>query len=492
MFNFTKVFITFLAISSCATLNAAEYWVSKKGNDTNNCASLSSTCLTIQRGLNLLKPGDILNIDEGTYIEDSTNSTITSKCGLLDENYGSLCIKASGTPDKPITVRAQPGKEGKVIIDSDGKRAGLIISKFDYIHVRNLTFINSWTGGIATPGGPSSIPTEEILSIGCVIEGNTILNTTGAYGVNNSAIYMWSTKDWIVRNNIVHSVFGNGTNSNGIQSYGTVNALIENNTISAVDHGINWKDHYVTDLTSKGHVQESIIRNNRFSVTAVGIRISIRGDGSNPAGHNLIEGNIIEMNNEAAVGIGAYLAGANAMSGDFEIKNNLFVGKATRHKAVDADGINSVKIVGNVFSGIDTTVSLRLQNLERPAKLIESNYNVYDGVIQIQNDKYSGDEETYKTLVAWQQAKPSADPTIISLKVDNPDKYSIQRSDTRILAKAIADANANYKDFIPTLTGPNGTTYQPGPYQKPNQIIGSSKELTSGPIAPQNAVSKEL
>lgn len=488
MFNFTQTLTIFLLVGACTASHAAEYWISKeKGSDANNCSSASLSCRSIQKGLNILKPGDILNIDKGTYVEDSTNSTLTSKCGLLDANYGSLCIKSSGTAEKPITIRALPGEEGKVIIDSEGKRAGIIISKHDYIHIRNLIFKDSWTGGIATPGGPSSLPTEAILSIGCVLEGNSIINTTGAWGVNNSAIYMWSTKDWIVRNNIIQYVYGEGTGSNGIQSYGTINALIENNTITEVDHGIQWKDHYAVDLEGKADFQESIIRNNKLSVAQTGVRINIRADKANPAGgNNLIEGNIIELTGDSAVGVAAYLAGASGMSGDITVKNNLFVGKASKHKAINADALNSLSVIGNVFVNMEVAISLRLQNVERPAKLVESNYNVYENSFQIQNDKYSGDEETYKALSNWQAAKPSTDQTLISLRVDNPDQYSVQRDNTNV------KISAEYNDTIKPISGPNGTSYQPGPYQRPGQIIGASSNLMSSPQAPGQATSKQL
>lgn len=483
MFNYTKALTLILLVSTGISTNATEYWVSQMGNDDSDCKSLSSACKTIQKGISILVAGDILNIDEGTYIEDSATSLHSDKCGLLDANYGSLCVLSSGTPSQPIVIRALPGKEKKVIIDSEGKRAGLIIRKQDYIHVKNLTFINSWTGGIATPGGPAGVPDESQLSIGCLIEGNTILKTTGAKGVNNSAIYMWSTKDWIVRGNTVNYVYGNGTASNGIQTYGTINAIIENNTITEVDHGINWKDHYVT---SDGQLfQESIIRNNFFSVTSAGIRISIRADGSNPAGHNQIEGNIIELENSSAIGIAAYLAGANAISGDFDIKHNLFISRTGGNKGIEADSLNSITVVGNVFAGIKVPMSLRLKQVTRPAALVKSDYNVFDTTFQIQHDSNHTDEENYDTLKNWQAVQPSKDETLFSLQYDFPDRYSIQQSGVKILEANIDD----YKDVIPEVLIDNGKSYQPGPYQKNDQVIGSG-ELK--PKAPSDARMKIL
>ncbi len=491
MFKSTKALIVFFSMGASTVSNATEYWVAQTGNDNNQCSSQSDACRTIQKGITKLNPGDTLNIGAGTYIEDSAKSPYTSKCGLLDANYGSICAINSGTPEQPIVIRAQPGDEGKVIIDGEEKRAGLLINKRDYIHVKNLTFRNSWTAGIGTVGGPSAVAVDASLSIGCLIEGNTILKTRGANGVNNSAIYMWSTKDWIVRNNQVIDVYGNGTMSNGIQSYGTINALIENNTISQVDHGINWKDHYT--LETKEIPYESMIRNNVFSVAVSGVRISIRGSGTNAAGSNEIRGNIFILEKDSATGIGAFLREANDLSGGLLVENNLFIGRAGNHKAVNVDSIIDLQVIGNVFAGVKVPISLRLEDTNRPAKLTVSDYNIFDTTIQFQNDKYSSDQEDYNSLASWQAARPSVDTTITSLKKDNPDQHSIQQSGSAILAKAaqystqlsagapLAKTDINFSSDIPQLKGPNGSTYQPGPYQKTGQIIGASETLNSAP-----------
>lgn len=484
MINFPRVLALLITTGFGCLANATEYWVSKSGSNSNSCLSPALSCQSIQKGLSLLKAGDTLNIDEGRYVEDSAASIYTSKCGLLDNNYGSLCVLSSGTLDAPITIRALPGKEGKVIIDSESKRAGIIIRKNDYIHIKNLTFVNSWTGGIANPGSGSSVPSDDSLSIGCVIEGNVILNTTGAYGVNNSAIYMWSTKDWTVRNNTIQYVkTEGGTHAHGLQSYGTINALVENNSISEVDNGVFWKDHYITDLVSRGHFQESVIRNNKISASVTGVLISIRGDGANPAGHNHIEGNIIELVKGTATGIGGYLAGAKGTSGDIVIKNNLIVGLASNNSGISIDSFESARIVGNVFAGLTSAISLRLINpaANKPAKLIESNYNVFDKAALIQTDTYSPQEKSFRVLSGWQALKPSQDPTIISLRQDNPDQNSIQITTQPIIDRA----SEHYKNVISPISGPNGSAYQPGPYQTQNQIIGSSTVLKSKPLPPK-------
>jgi tetratricopeptide (TPR) repeat protein len=70
---------------------AAEYFVGKQGNDTNDGQARDKSFLTIQKGLNILKPGDTLTIGPGEYFE---------------------CVKLVnlGSPEQETLVRAEiPG-----------------------------------------------------------------------------------------------------------------------------------------------------------------------------------------------------------------------------------------------------------------------------------------------------------------------------------------------------------------------------------------------
>jgi len=59
----------------------AEYWVTKQGNDTNGCTNNSAdACLTIQKGISILISGDTLNIEQGTYVENSSTTPFGAAC----------------------------------------------------------------------------------------------------------------------------------------------------------------------------------------------------------------------------------------------------------------------------------------------------------------------------------------------------------------------------------------------------------------------------
>lgn len=55
---------------------SAEYFVGKNGNDTNIGQSREDAFLTVQKGINALKPGDILTIGRGEYFENITSANL--------------------------------------------------------------------------------------------------------------------------------------------------------------------------------------------------------------------------------------------------------------------------------------------------------------------------------------------------------------------------------------------------------------------------------
>lgn len=67
---------------------AGEFFVAPRGDDKADGASPKTVWQTIQRGVEALKPGDTLTIAPGVYAE-------------------SVMVKASGTAEQPIVIRAR-------------------------------------------------------------------------------------------------------------------------------------------------------------------------------------------------------------------------------------------------------------------------------------------------------------------------------------------------------------------------------------------------
>lgn len=81
------------------------YYVSPHGNDDNSGLSSSTPFKTIAKSLERLRPGDVVNLMNGTY--ETTSGPILS----MDKKY-------SGTADKYITIKAMDGH--KPIIKANG------------------------------------------------------------------------------------------------------------------------------------------------------------------------------------------------------------------------------------------------------------------------------------------------------------------------------------------------------------------------------------
>jgi hypothetical protein len=88
----------FLLLAVTAGVHATEYFVKPNGRDAADGASVSSAFATITKGTTALQPGDTLTVLPGTYFE-------------------SVSIKVSGTPEAPITIRAQ--RPGTVLLRGD-------------------------------------------------------------------------------------------------------------------------------------------------------------------------------------------------------------------------------------------------------------------------------------------------------------------------------------------------------------------------------------
>lgn len=91
IFKSLRLVCFFVMLTFTLSSPAAEYFVGKNGDDVNTGQTKDKAFLTIQKGINALKPGDILTIGPGEYAE----------CVKL-ENFGS--------PDKETLIRAEiPG-----------------------------------------------------------------------------------------------------------------------------------------------------------------------------------------------------------------------------------------------------------------------------------------------------------------------------------------------------------------------------------------------
>lgn len=132
----TKTLITILIITTTLILTtsktyASTYYVSPTGNDNNTGTVSSNAFRTIDKGISLLQPGDLLEVASG--------------------NYSSFTLSKSGTPTSPIRISAANAKIDQVQTAIKLSGSNLNISGFEVsnteshavlISGKNVTFSN--------------------------------------------------------------------------------------------------------------------------------------------------------------------------------------------------------------------------------------------------------------------------------------------------------------------------------------------------------------
>ncbi len=415
----------------------------------------------------MLTAGDTLYIGAGTYIEDPAIHTFNPGCGWWTGTTASLCMRSSGSAGKLITVSAAPGAEGQVVVDSQNVRIGLVIDHKHYIAIKNMVFRNNYTigvGNLSQYSGATIVPEQN--SIGCVIENNQFYNTNGDAGDNISAIGMWGSQGWVVRNNLIDGVRAGGTTlASGIQAYGVIEAKVQHNTMRNVAFGVFWKDHFVQNETTRGFYQESEISYNDIWGARKGIYIGIKGGRTPEAGHNNFHHNVIHLREFDSCGICVEMLGAYAISGNVSIRNNTIDGNGSgATTGITIDSSTGATIVGNIMSGVGAGIALRGW-----AHLIESNYNIFDPSFLTIVSQYEPGQTFFRDLPSWQAVLNGAH---VNVNLSRPDLNSVTASPSALFTNP-ATGNVTNKAGSPALGRmPDGTNA--GAYQLGTERIGSS------------------
>src|SRR5262249_19151436 len=147
------------------TAQGNTYWVSTTGND-NNAGSSTSPFATINKGVAMAGPGDIVYIEPGTYDE-------------------SLFITKSGLAGKPIIISCAPGALGQVTITPS---ATWVAANPSGSVIRLSGATNVWINGLNIQGplGQPYAPTSEHY----MADGITWQNGAGAGNrATNNVVY---------------------------------------------------------------------------------------------------------------------------------------------------------------------------------------------------------------------------------------------------------------------------------------------------------------
>jgi len=103
-----------------AAAEGAEYFVNKQGNDANNGACRATSFLTIQKGVDTLKPGDTLTIGPGEYFENVTLSDfgdLNKETLIRAELPGTVVLR--GDRDVDLDFAQVPGRRFVYVADCE-------------------------------------------------------------------------------------------------------------------------------------------------------------------------------------------------------------------------------------------------------------------------------------------------------------------------------------------------------------------------------------
>ncbi len=132
------------------------YFVSTNGNDS-SLGTATAPFLTVARGVKALKPGDILYLRSGTYVQSSP-----------------LSISKTGTATRPITIATAPGEPSQAIITGDtngdgiaevperGSWSALVSVGGSYVTFRNIEVAYSGGRGIVSAGETITISNNNV------------------------------------------------------------------------------------------------------------------------------------------------------------------------------------------------------------------------------------------------------------------------------------------------------------------------------------------
>ena len=277
------------------------YYVSSEiGNNNNAGTSQSAPLASLQAAANLVKPGDTVQVMNGTYTAPA---------------YGdALDITTSGTASAPITFEAAPGQT-PVINSSGGWNA--IDIQASYIVVSGFTII----GDAANYNLQSALAGYSV--------GNANLDGNGITVNPSSSVPL--PNHITIENNTVSNEPGGGIGTDGADYVQILNNVVHNDA--------NW---------------------SAFGNSGITINSSVNLD-TNPGPHDIVSGNLVYDNAQLVPtnGAGGITDGEGIIldtnpnyTGEILVENNTVYGNGSA--GIESFLTNNATITGNTVYGNDT------------------------------------------------------------------------------------------------------------------------------------------
>ncbi len=419
------------------------YYVSTTGSDSNS-GSINSPFATIQHIVGSLQPGDIVNVEPGTYtgfiVGWDTSGT-----------YGTI----SGSAGHPITIQADPAASGAVVINArDNKtQAGIDLEPGDnYVNLIGLTVDGSGGGFAEYPNRGEGIK----------VAGNndSVIDCTVTQVNYGFGIIADNANNVLLEGNNVNNTHdqGNGNYGHGIYVSGTVNgAVVIGNMVYDNDYiGIHINGDVSEGgigLVTNALIEDNLIFNNgQNGINADGLQSST------------IENNLIYGYQN--YGICLFMSNASAGSENNVIVNNTIVDTASASGSAIRilDGSTGNTIFNNILMG-GSQGSIRISNDSLPG--LHSDYNIVDNLYQ------SEDTGNTETLAQWRTATGQDThsiiaPTTLTNLFINPTSDNFQLAVAAVAVDAGVSAfnsqNAPTVDLLGNAR-PSGANWDIGAYE---------------------------
>jgi hypothetical protein len=358
--------IALVGLWFAATAQAANYYVSPSGNDSNGGNS-GAPWRTLQKAANTVGAGDVVHVADGTYVGFQVTADGTAASPITFAASGSSALvnqrNSSTTDNINLEGASYVVIEGFVV--EDAPRVGIRAVQATGVVIRNNTVRRSGLTGILTGWTPS-----------IVIENNVVSASAGEHGiyVSNSNT---PNDNPVIRGN---ECFGNA--KNGVQLNGDCweggdgiiqGARVENNFI----HDNNWKGFSIISVQAS-IFQNNVVYDNGISAGAGGIHLADQVGPScgMPSSNNLVVNNTVVEPRIACIRM-------TDGSTSNVIFNNLCVASSSSNLIVDEVGGNLVDGASNLrltsSTGLFVNATGRNLHLAAGSAAIDAGIPTYQG-----------------------------------------------------------------------------------------------------------------
>ena len=231
------------------------YYVAMNGSDNADGASLSTPFLTLTKAVNIVNPGDVIEVRGGTY--------------------AGTTIQRPGTPDAWIKLESYNGEH--VVIDGTGREEDIYFYQNNFapmywiLNGVELVNANYYELKIDTPfvrivknnihGSPDDLVKVVGTAHDIVIYGNELHHNNAPNGANAQGVDMVGVVNAWIADNYVHDIPSIGLYAKG----GSQNIVYENNRVENIyERGIMLGQSTGQAFMNNGPYEsfDSIIRNN--------------------------------------------------------------------------------------------------------------------------------------------------------------------------------------------------------------------------------------